>query len=223
MIDPEHSFLEVGHCPLGIQRKWSQDELLLAAQKSVCRNTGWPVGVVLRHPQLSPKPVKDGIRAVVRTATFADRFDFWSLDRNGCFYFLRSLEEDSVGPAGPGTHLYFDTRIWRIAESLLHCANLYRELEVPNETEIRVAITHSGLRGRKLSASDPMRAATMFDRVSHENESKWEKTVPIGTIEPNLEPLVGEVCEELFMLFDYWKPQPEVWKGILQAFIGSKV
>src|SRR5215467_11087445 len=135
MTDPEQSYIEVAHYPIGIDRKWSQDELLLAAQKSVCRNTGWPIGVVLTGPELSPKPVSDGIRAVIRTKTLIDRFDFWSLDRRGYFYFLRQFEEDSDNRVEPGTTLYFDTRIWRIAEALLHCANLYRALDLPAETE----------------------------------------------------------------------------------------
>lgn len=50
-----------------------------------------------------------------------------------------------------------------------------------------------------------------------------EKTVPLGTIEANIEPLVGEISGELFTLLEFWEPQPDVWKGILQAFLNSRV
>jgi hypothetical protein len=223
MTDPKHSYIEVAHYPVGIGGGWSQAELLTAAQKSVCRNTGWPLGVVLTRPELSPKPMSDGIRAVIRTATFIDRFDFWSLDRRGYFYLLRALEEDSDDRVKPETSVYFDTRIWRIAEALLHCSHLYQALDVAAETEIRIQIVHTGLQGRKLIASDTIRAITMSGRISHENESLWAKTVPLGTIEPNIETLVGEISGQLFMLFEFWEPQPEVWKGVLQAFLGARV
>jgi hypothetical protein len=204
--------------------KWeSQAELLAAAQKSVCRNTGWPIGVVLTNPELSPKPMSDGIRAVIRSTIFRNSFDFWSLDSRGYFYLLRELEEDSDTRIKAATSLYFDTRIWRIAEGLLHCANLYWALNVPAETEIRIQMVHRGLEGRRLLASDQLRALTMSGRISHENESRWTKTVPLGTIEPNFETLVGEISGELFMLFEFWQPQPEVWKGILQAFLSSRI
>lgn len=223
MTAPDHAYIEVAHYPIGINAKWSQSELLLAAQKSVCRNTGWPIGVVLTKPELSPKPANDGIRAVIRSTLFKGRFDFWTLNRSGYFYFLRELEEDSDSRGETGSSLYFDTRIWRIAEALLHCANLYRALEVSAETEIRIRIAHHGLQGRTLQASDPLRAITMSGRISHENESVWAKTVLLGMIEPNLESLVEEISSELFMLFEFWKPDPQAWKGVLQAFLSSRV
>ena len=225
MTEPEHerAYLEIAHYPVGINGDWPQADLLAAAQKSVCRNTGWPIGVVLTNPEFSPKPMSDGIRAVIRSTIFRNSFDFWSLDRRGYFYLLRELEEDSDTRRKAGASLYFDTRIWRIAEGLLHCANLYRALDMPAETEIRFQIVHRGLHGRMLLASDQMRASTMSGRISHENESRWERTVPLGTIEPNLEALVGEISGELFMLFEFWKPEPDVWKGVLQAFLSSRV
>jgi hypothetical protein len=224
MTTNDESYLEVGHRPVAVSRRWPQEQLLVAAQKSVCRNTGWPIGVVLTKPELAPKPVSDGIRAVIRTALFPNSFDFWSLDRNGSFYFLRAFEEDTKSHTEtvPGTVLYFDIRIWRIAEALLHCANLYRALDMSNETEIGIQIAHHGLKDRKLLASDPMRAMTMAGRVCYEQESIWSKVVPVGTIEPNLETLVEEISSELFILFEFWNPDPSAWKTVLQAFLNSR-
>jgi hypothetical protein len=82
---------------------------------------------------------------------------------------------------------------------------------------------HHGLQDRKLTASDPMRAITMAGRTSHENESQWVKTVPLGAIEPNMETLVEEIAGELFMLFEFWNPGPDLWNGVLQAFLSSKL
>ena len=225
MTEPERepAYLEIAHYPVGVDGEWSQADLLAAAQGAVCRNTGWPLGLVLTNPELSPKPLSGGIQAAIRSAMLPRRFDFWSLDRHGYFYVLRRLEEDSEDPARDSKFLYFDTRIWRIAEGLLHCANLYRALEVSAETEISIQVTHHGLQGRALRASNPTRAMTMSGRISHENESRWTKAVPLGSIEPNAEALVGEISRELFMLFEFWRPQEDVWKSVLQEFMRSRV
>jgi hypothetical protein len=37
---------EVKHYPVDTSATWNQAELATAAQRSVCRNTGWPIGVV---------------------------------------------------------------------------------------------------------------------------------------------------------------------------------
>jgi hypothetical protein len=63
----------------------------------------------------------------------------------------------------------------------------------------------------------------MSGRISHENESQWVKTVSLGIIEPTIETIVEEVCAELFMLFEFWKPQPDVWTGVLHGFLNSRV
>src|ERR1700722_12670731 len=101
----ENSYLEVSHYPTGLKdRRWSQAELLAAARKAVCRNTGWPIGVVLTNPDTSPKPTKNGISTTIPTNM--GRFDFWSLDERGYFYLLRRLEEDSDDRIVSGSSLY---------------------------------------------------------------------------------------------------------------------
>ena len=215
------AYLEIAHHPIGIGKEWSQAELLDAARKSVCRNTGWPIGIVLTNPDAAPKPMRDGIRAMIRPV-FREGSDSWSLDKRGYFYFIRELEEDFDDRTGGKRSLYFDTRIWRIAEGLLHCANLYRSLAVPTETEIRVQIAHHGLEGRTLLAANPVRFM-MHGRTSHENEIHWAKTLPLGTIEPSIEDLVGAIAGQLFMLYEFWQPQVEFWKVVLQKFLKSRV
>jgi hypothetical protein len=127
------------------------EELSDVAQKAACHNTGWPMAVVLTKPELAPKPLKDGIRAVIHS-TFHEMFDYWWLQRNGRCFLLRTLAEDSIGQGK--NKVFFEVRIWESAEALLHCARLYKELQVAPDAEINIAITHVGLLGRLLSAGD---------------------------------------------------------------------
>jgi len=213
---------ELNHCPEGITTMWDQSQLVAAAQKAVARKTGWPIGMVMNRPEFAPKPTAFGIRAVIEAG---DRFDYWSLHKNGGFYFLRILEEDTnLGRQGRGDKqwVYFDTRTWRVAEALLHCASLYQELGLPPETLITICIVHLGLKNRFLGVANQMRMMH-WDRKSEEDELVWSKTVPLGSIEATLADLTREATRELFMIFEYWEPTDQVFGEVFTEFSKSRI
>lgn len=212
-------YWEASHYPINPGRTWNQAELLEAARKSKCRNTGWPIGVVLSSPEHAPKPVSDGIRASIRSEI---GYDYWSLAKQGAFYFLRNLEEDSARSKVKNA-LFFDLRIWRVAELFLHCSKLYQALDVLPTTEIEIQIVHSRLKGRVLTASDWNRAITMLDRKCEEDIHTWQYTVQLGLIEPKVESLVKDALGSLFLLFEFWEPDEIVWKQLIGEFLKSKV
>jgi hypothetical protein len=82
----------------------SQSDLLTAVRKSEIHTFGWPIAVLLENrDDFRPKPLNDGIRAVVALGEQASRtgdesFDYWSLRNNGDFYLLQSLFEDKRRP-----------------------------------------------------------------------------------------------------------------------------
>ncbi len=49
--------------------------------------------------------------------------------------------------------IWFDVRIWRIAEVILHSAALYRELGVPPDEPYLLGVNHGGLQGREFWTS----------------------------------------------------------------------
>ena len=213
---------EVVHYPVGASRTWDQAELLSAARAAVLRNTGWPVGVVMTKPEFAPTPTVSGIRAAIKTL---GRFDYWALNRSGAYYFLRLLDEDTdldSDRRGDKRWVYFDTRIWRIAETLLHCSALYKALGLSPETPIFIRISHFGLKGRFLGVADRMRMMH-WERKSEENNVSWTKTVPLGSLDALLEDLAREASREIFMLFEYWEPEDSVFKEILAKFVASRI
>jgi hypothetical protein len=218
-FEGQKNFWEVAHYPLGLNKEWDQEELRAAARQAKCNNTGWPIGVVLSSPKFAPKPLADGIEA---SMSGLGDYDYWSLNKSGVFYFLRRFEEDSEKVKASRV-LFFDTRIWRIAEVFLHCSKLYTALGVPATTEISLQISHHDLKHRGLSASRRERAMTMYERECHEEKYTWDAVARLDDIEPNLEELVKAVLGPLFMLFDYWKPDPEVWKSVVTEFLTSRV
>jgi hypothetical protein len=214
------AYIQVTHYLLENRRTWSQGELVDASRKAECHNSGWPMGVVLNNPEAAPKPLKDGIRTIIYSEFVGKLLDYWSLQRDGKYFFLRTLVEDTIDRGK--NRMFFDTRIWDCAEALVHCAGLYRELHVPQDTEVNISITHKGLAGRILGVAAPNRIIH-FPRKCTEDEITWEKRLPLGMIEPELEPLVGEATGELFGLFDFWHPDESVWKGVLKEFLKSRV
>jgi hypothetical protein len=223
-LDSQAGFFELYHSPTRKIPNWDQSELLVAAEKSVVRKTGWPIGIVSRRPDSAPKPAAFGIRALIESSGFGF-VDSWALAKNGAYYFIRQLDEDSHKNAarhGEQKSIYFDTRIWRVAESLLHCSNLYKQLGVESDQSISIKILHSGLKDRVLGVGDPMRMM-QWDRKSHENESSWDKIVPLGSIEADLKELTRDVTNELFMLFEFWRPDETIFDQIFANFAKAKM
>jgi hypothetical protein len=215
---------EVQHHPVGISTIWTQPDLLVAAEKSIVRKTGWPIGLVMQKPEFSPKPTAFGARAII-DATAIGSFDYWAINKTGRYYFLRSLDEDrdpNKHRRGKGSGIYFDLRIWRVAEAILHCSNLYRELGLPSATQIALSILHEGLKDRVLGVGAPMRAM-QWNRKSEENEIKWSRTLPLGSIEPTLQELTNEACNQLFALFEFWQPSEQVFREIFTEFLNSRI
>lgn len=213
-------YIELLHFPRNVDRTWSQADLLAAAQRAVCRNTGWPMGVVLTTPDHAPHPLPDGIRTSIFSTIFAPSFDYWSFEKRGAFYLLRAFEED-LRSKQPQKVLWFDSRIWRVTEAFLHCSNLHRALGVESDSEIEIEISHYHLEGRQLSADNPRRDVS--PRKCEADEVHWQKALPLGAIESGLETLVREVLGELFVLFEYWKPAEQVWNGVIGEFLRSRV
>jgi hypothetical protein len=215
-------YLEVAHWSLKPVSFPDVAHLRDVAAKSTCRNTGWPIGVVLTRPDLSPKPTERGIRTSIRREEMFEGFDYWSLSKRGAFYFVRAFGEDAERNDRQRV-FYFDRRIWEVAETFLHCANLYTNLQVEPTTEIEFEIAHHGLKGRVLASGNPLRAMWM-DRLSCEaDRTAWQKRVPLGLLQVNLRELVKEVLGEVFILFDYWKPVESVWESVIQEFLKSRV
>lgn len=122
-------------------------ELLEVAEQAQIHTFGWPIGVVL-HTDQRPRPVSDGILAEIPAPA---SYDYWSLRRNGDFYLLQSLFEDRHRPGS----IFYDTRIIRVTEALLHCARVYARLGAPATSVVHFAVFHSGLKNRLLSRAVP--------------------------------------------------------------------
>ena len=206
------------HDPIGK----SQIELLAAVRKSEIHTFGWPIGVLLENrDEYRPRPVADGIvvEVALSKSIMSGRtsYDFWALRNNGDFYLLQSLFEDGRAEQ----KLFFDSRIVRVTESFMFCANLYEHLGVASAAPLSVRISHAGLAGRTLTAASNNRhiipAATAADA------SETTVQTSIEAIRERLADHVAQVVEPLFMLFDFKVFDRRVVDSIVADFYAGKV
>ncbi len=218
-------FLEGTHFLTLPVRTWNAPDLLEAARKSSLRNTGWPIGIALQRDGLGPQPTGDGIKSIIPNR---ETTDFWYLKNEGSYYFARTVEEARADrsrvryPPRPNPILYFDTRIWRIAEFLLHCATLYRNLGVDPSATVRIDINHHRIRGRELDASDSRRLM-WSSPISAVDKSTWGREVSLDFLTTGISDLTKEASRNLFELFDFWNPEEGVLDSVINEFMQSRV
>jgi MinD-like ATPase involved in chromosome partitioning or flagellar assembly len=210
-------FMEVYHfCTDPLPMK-DQSQLLTIAEQALIHAFGWPIGVVLRNrDDFRPRPINDGIVADFDTS---HDYDYWTLTKNGDFYTLMSLFEDDRAKEA----LFFDTRIVRTTEAVLHAINIYRAFEIGPAQNISLTIRYGGIKGRQLAAASPMRFFASQRQNLHEDELTMSAIFHAGVSEPEIISLVKSLCQPLFILFDFARFEDRTYQQIVSSFIQGKV
>jgi hypothetical protein len=193
----------------------SQIELLNAVKQSEIKTFGWPIGVTLENrDEFRPRPYGDGIKTEISIGGGDHTsFDCWAVRSNADFYLLQSLFEDMRSQIS----VFFDTRIVRVTECLMFIQNLYTKLGLPSETEIKIRIKHSGLKGRELASASPYRP--MFSRkTTAEDEAMSEVKTVLGKMSDTRVDDVRGILEPMFMLFDFTQFNASVYEEIVRNF-----
>lgn len=195
----------------------SQVDLLNAVKGAEIQTFGWPIGVVLdNRDEYRPRPFTDGVRAEVaigNAETDGRRsYDYWALAKNGDFYLLQDLFEDTR----VGGHIFFNTRIVRVTESLMFASGLYSKLGVPAETKLSLRVSHRGLAGRILSSAGGRRYIS--EKKCIEDNSETEIVTTLGSIHETLVADVQRLLEPMFMLFEFTQFNEKVYTDIVRKF-----
>jgi hypothetical protein len=203
--------VEIRHALSPPKPTGAPSELLQAAEKAQIHTFGWPIAVVL-HTDQRPRPVSDGILAEIPAP---GSYDYWSLRRNGDFFLLTSLFEDTHRPGC----IFYDTRIIRVTEALLHCARLYMQLGVPTTSVVHFATHHAGLKDRVLSKSGP--GGVLIPRRSIEDEIETEIQFTLAEMESDLPQLVQKLISPLLELFDFFKLRDQEYARLVDGFVAE--
>ena len=134
--------------------------------------------------------------------------DYWRLTTTGSFYVVRAVIEDFEEPGftsnlgHPEEMIWFDLRVFEIAELILHSVRLYRALEVPPDVSYSLSIRHDGLKDREFYTSTATRHVRR-GRISHEDATEWSSELTQDYVSGNLKALVAQVAQSLFVQFDF--------------------
>lgn len=199
-----------------------QGELLRRAREAQIETLGWPIGIVLDREGFRPRPTTDGIvtEVVIKESDRQRSYDYWALRKDGDFYLFKSIFEDERRE----NVIFFNTRIVRITETLLHAARLYSGLDVPRDAHYLVGIRHGGLKGRTLSTSSiARRLPSSSATLSGENEVYSELDTTIEQTESNLVDLVESFTQPLFVIFNFFELNRGVLEDIVNKFVAGEV
>jgi MinD-like ATPase involved in chromosome partitioning or flagellar assembly len=200
----------------------SQPELLAAVRQAQVLASRWPIGRVLdNHGDARPRATRDGI--VARIMQFQFEFDYWALNRNGDFYTLKSLFEDTSNPGTVPKLIQFDTCIRRATEALRHCENLYKLLGADPSAHVQIGLRYGGLRGRFLGSASLLQGFGLGGENTTEDEISTEATLRLSAIESGMVETVKKLCEPLFVLFDFASFPDEVYQEIVTDFLKGTV
>ncbi len=230
-VNGEFGCLESAQMLLMPGRAWDQLQLLRAAEEAQLKNTGWPLGLVLTAGDSAPVPTQQGIEWRFhrqRNDGGPGWEDYWRFERDGRYFVARVFEEQFSKPdfqtsvGHPEKPLWFDVRVWRIAEAILHSARLYRALGVPPSEPYLLAVNHTGLAGREFWVS---RAGFFVrrGRISRAGEAKWSGQVTQDVVETQLSDLVKQVGRGLFALFDFEEVPDESYELLVGEFSRSRL
>jgi hypothetical protein len=201
---------------------WDQKELLQAIDGAQVKTFGWPIGLVLDRDPGRPHPTAGGIVAEVKVVDHPmlerPSYDYWSLTRDGDFYTLRSLFEDS---RDAGDKLFFNTRIVQVTELLLFLSRLYVRLDLPVSTIVRVEVRHAGLKDRTLAAVGGRQLYHGYKCV--EDALSTEVVSTVGGLESEIVENVKALLAPLFMLFEFTEFGEEVWADVVNKFVEGQV
>ena len=203
--------------------QWSQLELYDAVKKAQIRTFGWPIGIVLEsREEYKPRPRSDGVYAEVpitdKGFSQTTSYDYWALRSDGTFYLLQSLFEDERTTNA----VFFNTRIVRIAETLLFGGKLYQSLGLAPERQVIVRISHFGLKGRLLGSSNPNRPL-MASNAASDDALATEVPLRLDQMTTNVADSVARFCEPLFMIFDFQRFQRKIYDDIVGRFEAGEV
>jgi hypothetical protein len=196
----------------------TQNELLRIAEKVEKPSRGWPVAFAFSKVM---EPTTDGITAKILYKPYAD---YWALKQDGAFYLLRRLFE--VQEKQPD--IMYDLRTKQIAEVILYCARLYKNLGVSDHDKVGISIRHTKLKGRMLasSPSDNIESIVQLElsrlrepNISNIEEITTELEVEVGSINDNLVEIVYDYTKKLFPLFHFFELPKNSVKGIVENLL----
>jgi hypothetical protein len=181
---------------------------------AVRRGGGWREFWVPTRAEIEPYVIDNTIQCWLGTPKMVPRdpgrVDFWRASPEGRMFLLRGYFEDKGGWSGhsiePGTIIDIGAPIWRVAECLQHAHSLGSLLAPDKDLQVLFRARWYGLRGRRLSSVDQLRAFTMHDdRIARQDEFEVKTTLEMRQIADNLPEIIHPLLKPLYEQFHFFR------------------
>lgn len=194
--------------------------LVDAVRKSAIHTFGWPIGVYLPSVQEARARINGAVYELSIDDSNRSSYDYWAASTTGDFYLLKTLSEDALGSR---EHLFFNTRIVRVAETVMFLKAYYAELGAPPESQVDLSVRHLGLRHRSLSAAGNRKHTLSKFRTTDEDEASTSVRFAVGSPDDELIALVKRLLEPLFMVYEFFEVPDEVYADLISRFRAGEV
>ncbi|MDM0068357.1 hypothetical protein [Variovorax sp. J31P207] len=188
---------------------------VLTSIEGARRYTGWPMFVALHQEATRPQVINDGLQAWLAEATYPDvgHADFWRIDRDGNFFVLRGLQEDSVdthkGMGNPGKLFEATLPIWRLGEYLLRVVELGEKVIEGGEFDVLVRCRWTGLKGRALFVHNNRRYIPAYKSADDTVETTGQ--FPKQVIRDRFADVIKALTAPLYERFELFQPPDEMY------------
>ena len=179
--------------------------------------TGWPPWWSPTKKEIAPYIYDDLVECWLKDTHFSDGAysDFWRASPSGLMFLLRGYQEDSAKDIEPGTIFDLTLPVWRIGECLLHAERMANTIAPWQNSSVRIRITWTGLKGRKLSSWASPKRSLFNNRVARQDTLTSEAVIEANLISTSLPEVVQSITEPLYALFDFFVPPMEMFQDEL--------
>lgn len=180
----------------------------------------WPIGVVMPHDDLAPRPRGQVLEAwlFMRATRLGPRLDYWMAKRTGFFYHTRAFPEDLRGESKIRV-LEWIRPIWVMGESILHAKRFARGFG-PAVDSIRFFARYQGLKGRILWNKSFDIGGPLEEYTCHADEWSKEIEVPADIEVETLPDVVHSLLDPLYEQFDLFEMPRRVYNRELDKMLG---
>jgi hypothetical protein len=146
-------------------------------------------------------------------------FDYWALGTNGDFYLAKTLSEDALNHPDK---IFFNTRIVRVAETVMFLSRLYLALGADPGSIVSLTVRHTGLADRSLGAT-ANRGFAFHTRTTIEREMSTTAKWVLRDGEKDLVAIVKQLIAPLFQVYEFFEVSDEVLRDLVEKFVAGEV
>lgn len=172
--------------------------------------------------EIEPYPLNETVECSLISLNWNDPgyADFWRVSPLGLTFLWRGYEEDGTDKYQAGTILDLTIPIWQVGATLLHASRFALAL-TGKEAMILYRVQWSGLSDRMLTSwARPTIFLLPIDRKTRQDAVTSEIVVSSEQISSQLPELVEQVTMPLYEIFNFYRPNKEMFRKELNMMLG---